>query len=325
MTSVTLPPPDNLQALEFEVLLTELKNDVVQAMAEEASTIDLEGDPINELLQAFAYRIIIERNRANGQALSIMLPVARGPQLDQLAALPFFNIQRKVLVPAAPLAFPPTEEKLEDDDSFRERIRLSLHGLSVAGPVNAYRFHALSAHPDVIDVSVDRPKFERDETVYAGVPSNAITIVPTYDAELTDPRPNDVAITVMTNADDGLATPDVLQTVLDALSGETVRPISDRPRVRSVVTVDVPIQATLYLYEGNEQNQVLALAQARLTEQLNALRRIGNDLTISAIHAGLHIDGVQRVEIATPSADTVIAPHQSFAFTVALSYGGVDQ
>lgn len=325
MTSIALPPPDSLQSIEFDALLAQLKADVVAAMPAEEQTIDLEADPINELLQAFAFRIVIERNRANGQALSIMLPTARGPQLDQLADLPFFNIKRRVLVPANPLAFPPTEQVLEDDDTFRDRMRLSLQGLSVAGPVNAYRFHAISAHPDVVDVSVDRPRFVRDNTAYAGLPANAIVIVPDYDAELTEPRPNDVAITIMTSAPNGAASPDVLQTVNTALNGEDVRPISDNPRVRSVETVNVPIQATLFLYEGNEQDQVLALADQTLTERLNKLRRIGNDLTISAIHSGLHVNGVQRVEIASPLTDTIIAPHQAYAFTVALNYGGVDQ
>lgn len=325
MTAISLPPPDALQSVDFDALLAQLKADILAEMPGEQATIDLEADPLNEILQSFAYRIAVERNRANGQALSIMLPVARGPQLDQLGKLPFFNVTRKVLVAADPLAFPPVNEVLEDDDTFKERLRLSLNGLSVAGPSNAYRFHGISAHPSVVDISVDRPKFVRDNTAYAGLPADAIVIVPTYHAELSEPRPNDIAITVMTSAPNGEASPEVIGAVTAALNAEDVRPVSDNPRVRSVETLGVDIQATLYLYEGNEQDQVLAAAQERLTTNLDKLRRIGNDLTISAIHSGLHVDGVQRVEIQQPAVDTVVAAHQAFSFTIALAYGGVDQ
>jgi len=325
MTNIKLPPPDNLQPLEFEQLLSDLKADTLANLPNEQSTIDLESDPINELLQAFAYRIVVERNSANGQAQSIMLATARGPQLDQLGELPFFDTQRQVLVAADPLTFPPTEEVLEADNDYRERLRLSLHGLSVAGPANAYRFHALTAHPDVLDVSVDQPRFERDETAYAGLPANAFVLIPIYSAELTDPSPNDVAVTIMTRADDEAENNLILNAVSEALSGEDVRPISDNPRVRLVSLINVDINATLYLYGGNDQDQVLADAEANLNSRLSSLQRIGNDLTLSAIHSGLHIDGVQRVDIASPVDNVVVAPHQSFTVTINLTYGGVDQ
>jgi phage-related baseplate assembly protein len=325
MTSISLPPPDNLQSLDFEELLAELKADILAALPDEATTIDLESDPINEQLQALAYRVVIQNNRANSQAQSIMLALAVGPQLDQLGRLPFFNVARKVIAAAEPLAFPPVAEVLEGDEEYRERIRLSLLGLSVAGPAQAYRYHALSAHPDVLDVSVDRPQFTRFQTASTDIPANAIVIIPTYDAGLTDPLPNDIAITVMTRDPGGQASQAVTDAISAALNGETVRPISDRPRVRSVVSINVAIDATLYLYEGNEQDSVLALASQNLTDQLAKLRSIGNDLTLSAIHAGLHIGGVQRVVINSPVADTIISPSESFAATVALTYGGVAQ
>lgn len=325
MTVIALPPPDNLQSLDFEQLLAEAKADVLAAMPGEAASIDLESDPLNELLQALVYRVVIQNNRANSQAQSIMLAVAVGPQLDQLGQLPFFNTARKIIVEAKPLDFPPTEAILEDDNDYRERLRLSLLGLSVAGPAQAYRFHALSSHADVVDVSIDRPQFERVEFTHPDLPAGALVIAPIYTAGLSDPLPNDIAVTVMSRAEDGEASQEIIDAVNANLSGETVRPISDRPRVRSVTTLPVAIDATLYLYEGNEQDTVLAQAKDNLESNLSDLRRIGNDLTISAIHAGLHINGVQRVTINRPAADTVISPSEAFVASVSLNYGGVDQ
>jgi phage-related baseplate assembly protein len=45
----------------------------------------------------------------------------------------------------------------EDDERFRERIRLSMERFSTAGPEGAYVFHTKSAHPSVGDVSVFSP------------------------------------------------------------------------------------------------------------------------------------------------------------------------
>lgn len=41
------------------------------------------------------------------------------------------------------------------DDRFRNRIRLAPNSFSTAGSANAYRYHALTAHPDVIDAGVE--------------------------------------------------------------------------------------------------------------------------------------------------------------------------
>ena len=43
------------------------------------------------------------------------------------------------------------------DERYRERIRLAPATLSTAGPESAYRFFAMSADPDIIDVAVDCP------------------------------------------------------------------------------------------------------------------------------------------------------------------------
>lgn len=45
----------------------------------------------------------------------------------------------------------------EGDDRFRERIRLAPSAFSAAGTLAAYRYYALSADPDIIDVYVNSP------------------------------------------------------------------------------------------------------------------------------------------------------------------------
>lgn len=45
----------------------------------------------------------------------------------------------------------------EGDNRFRERIHLAPATLSTAGPESGYRYWALSADPDIIDVAIDNP------------------------------------------------------------------------------------------------------------------------------------------------------------------------
>lgn len=58
----------------------------------------------------------------------------------------------------------------EDDESLRERIRVAPSKLSTAGPVNCYRYLAMSADSSIIDVSVtsDQETIERTLTVNNG-------------------------------------------------------------------------------------------------------------------------------------------------------------
>lgn len=58
----------------------------------------------------------------------------------------------------------------EDDDDYRERIRLAPDGWSTAGSLQAYRYHALSASTDIIDVAVgsETEEIVRTLQVYEG-------------------------------------------------------------------------------------------------------------------------------------------------------------
>ncbi|MDK7816512.1 baseplate J/gp47 family protein, partial [Escherichia coli] len=42
----------------------------------------------------------------------------------------------------------------EDDDRLRERIRLAPESFTTAGSRGAYRFHAMQAHPNSVEVAV---------------------------------------------------------------------------------------------------------------------------------------------------------------------------
>ncbi|MCE4363299.1 baseplate J/gp47 family protein [Xanthomonas hortorum] len=112
-----------------------------------------ESDPVYKILQLFAARELLIRQRANDKAQQTMLAFATGTNLDHLGAL--FGVARLVLDPGQPESgVAPT---YESDVDFRRRIQLAPEGFSVAGPEGAYIYHALSAAADVMDASATSP------------------------------------------------------------------------------------------------------------------------------------------------------------------------
>ncbi|ECM1659462.1 baseplate assembly protein, partial [Salmonella enterica subsp. enterica serovar Newport] len=105
-----------------------------------------------------------------------------------------------------------------------------------------------------------------------------------------------------------------------------VRPVADRVTVQSAEIVNYQINATLYLYPGPESEPIRAAAEAKLKAYISAQHRLGRDIRKSAIYAALHVEGVQRVELAAPVADIVLDNTQaSFCTDYSLVIGGSDE
>ena len=67
-------------------------------------------------------------------------------------------------------------------------------------------------------------------------------------------------------------------------------------------------------------------AEARLGAYISAQRRLGRDIRKSAIYAALHVEGVQRVELAAPVADIVLDSTQaSYCTDYQIVIGGSDE
>ncbi|MBS8952486.1 phage tail protein I [Escherichia coli] len=118
----------------------------------------------------------------------------------------------------------------------------------------------------------------------------------------------------------------LLAVVRNALNGEDVRPVADRVTVQSAAIVEYQINATLYLYPGPESEPIRAAAVKKLEAYITAQHRLGRDIRLSAIYAALHVEGVQRVELAAPLADIVLNSTQaSFCTEYRVVTGGSDE
>lgn len=294
-----LPAPQIVDVPDFETLLAERKAAFVALYpADEQDavrrTLALESEPVTKLLQESTYREILLRQRINEAAQAVMVAYAIGGDLDQLAAN--YNVKRLTVTPADNDAVPPVAAVMESDEALRLRVPAAFEGLSVAGPTAAYEFHAKSADGRVADASA------------------------------TSPAPAEVVLTVLSREGDGTAEADLLAVVEQALNSENVRPVADRLTVRSAEIIPYSVDATIFLYPGPEAEPVMAAAKASLQKYIASQTRLGRDIRRSAIYAALHVEGVQRVELASPLDDMVLDKTQAASCTEwSVTNGGTDE
>lgn len=116
----------------------------------------------------------------------------------------------------------------EGDDKYRERIRLAPATQSTAGPESGYRYFALSADPDIIDVAIDSPS------------ANVINIYPLMSGgEIPDE--------------------DTLAKVEAVCSADDVRPMTDKVTAIAPTQVSYDIELKYYCTKDNEADTIRAV------------------------------------------------------------------
>lgn len=264
-----LPPPQIVEQIDFELILAERKAYAIslwpiEERAEIAARFDMDSEPLAKLLQENAYREMVWRQRVNEAALANLLATAKGTDLEQLAAN--YNVKRLVVQEAKPSTVPPLPRIMEGDDSLRERAQMAWEGLSTAGPRNSYIFHARAADGRVADATAESP-------------SPAVAVV-----------------TVQSLLGDGTAPADLLAVVNSYLSDDDRRPVADRLIVQGATILRYQVKARLYpLSSGPEAEPILAAAEKSLQAYVHQRRRLGMEVTESAIHAALHVEGMRKV------------------------------
>ncbi|WP_353613631.1 baseplate assembly protein [Mangrovibacter phragmitis] len=294
-----LPPPVVVEPLDFETLFAQRKAAFIAMYPEDdqeeiARTLELESEPITMLLEENCYRELLLRQRVNEAARAVMLAYSTDSDLDNLAVN--FNVERLTIQEEDDSVTPPIEAVMESDPDLRTRTQQAFEGLSVAGPTAAYEFWGRSADGRVADISA------------------------------VSPTPACVTISVLSREGDGTASDDLLSVVAAALNDEEVRPVADRVTVQSAEIVPYQIDATLYIYPGPEAEPVRQASEQQLQAYIAAQNRLGRDIRLSAIYAALHVEGVQRVELAQPVADIVLSDYQASHCTeYTITVGGYDE
>jgi len=163
----------------------------------------------------------------------------------------------------------------EKDDSFRKRIQLSMESFTTAGSEGAYVFHAKSVSPLIRDVSVAAPNKGTGRII----------------------------VTVMADGNNPIPSADIIDAVYDRLMSKGIRPLTDDISVLPVRKISTDIVAHLTLYPGPDAGLVMADVNKALTSLRNRVSLIGRDLKRSAVLAALTQEGVQNVELTSPTED----------------------
>ena len=264
-----LPLPDAVEQLDYEVILREMRDLLVSLAPGLADAVALESDPLTKLLQIDALRELMMRARANDSVRAVMRALATGSTLDHLVAL--LGVVRETVIEADPEADPPVEAVFEDDASLRRRAQLSWEGMTTAGTVGAYQFHALSADGRVRDVAVTRP------------------------------QPGHVLVTILSHEADGEPSAELQDAVLDAL--DPVRPLCDDVVVAAPDFTDFAVTAVLHLTSGPGAEIVQAAALAAVAGYVQDELAVGRIVRQGALLARLYQSGVESVTLTAPLGD----------------------
>lgn len=292
-----LQKPDAFDEIDYETIFNSRKENLIALWPSNKQnqirkTLDRESEPLTKLLQENVYREILLRSKINAQYRAVLLAYATGTDLDVKVA--DYGIQRLIVSPEDLSSTPPKPAVYESDEELRYRASKAFDGLSVAGPTSAYEFFSLSADGRVADAYASSPS-----------PANALITILQRDSA------------------NGAASEELCQIVNNYVSGEERRPTGDRVVVQSADIVEYQIQAVLHHNNLPETDPLLDEALTNIHKFVNSPKRIGQGIYLSAIFKQLHVSGVERVELISPTEDVLVSEFQaSFCSAISISLGG---
>ena len=177
----------------------------------------------------------------------------------------------------------------ETDARLLARTQTALSAPSTAGSRDAYVHHALTADARV------------------------------RSAHATRTAPGAVRVVVMGEHPDGMPSPALVARVREALSADTVRPLTDTVTVQAVEIVPYRITASLTIEPGPDPDVVLAAARAGAEAYVRARNTVDADVHRAAITAALVVPGVTDVALTAPAADVAVSDRQAPWCTAAVS------
>lgn len=189
---------------------------------------------------------------------------------------------------------------IEDDEAYAARIRLAPASFSVAGPTDAYVYHALSYNSSIIDVSV----YGLEDTP---------GIVYIHPLLVSGEIP-----------DDGF-----ISSLKEYLNDEKIRPLTDFLQVSAPKSIDYEINLSWYL-DKEDLNKI-----TQITEQVSKAvedyrlwqqSKIGRDLNPDVLIEYLRKAGVKRTVITSPSYKKINQDEvaQCLSENVTISYAGFE-
>lgn len=169
----------------------------------------------------------------------------------------------------------------ESDDNLRERIRLAPSSFSTAGPDDAYKYFAKSAHPAIIDV------------------------------EIGSVNPGDVNIYPLLAGGVAPST-EIIDAVLAACNPEKRRPLNDHVTVDAPEKIDYSISVSLTLLKDAIEQSVIDQVTSNLNTYADKRKnRLGIDVIINQIKGqSMILDQVYDLTVLQPTGDITVDINQ---------------
>ena len=183
----------------------------------------------------------------------------------------------------------------EDDDRFRERIRLSIERFSNAGSKEAYIYHTKTAHQDIEDVSVFSPQ-----------PGQVKVVFLLKDGQIPDPQ--------------------IIQLIEKHLSDERIRPLTDQVTVQAPQVVNYGITLTYYIHRKDEAlaPQIQTRVQEAVQDFINWTKtKIGRDVLPEELISRVKEAGAYRVLLTAPTYTQIAQDQVAQPQNIQVSYGGL--
>jgi phage-related baseplate assembly protein len=183
----------------------------------------------------------------------------------------------------------------EPDSELRERTIERIKGSSTAGGAAWYRYQTLTADPRVKDAAV------------------------------SSPAPGQVLINILSTENNGQASEDLIEAVEDVVLADDVRVITDTVAIEPATITTVNVAAQVWLLPDAPSTVLDGIPQA-MRDALAVEGGLGFDITQSWLISKIHVTGVQRVQLTTPTASVVCGPSAAPALgTITLTLAGRDR
>ncbi|MBQ7655609.1 MAG: baseplate J/gp47 family protein [Clostridia bacterium] len=185
---------------------------------------------------------------------------------------------------------------IEKDEDFAERIYLAPSGYSVAGPRDAYIYHARSCSASIGDV------------------------------EVSSPKPCEVEVRFLLT-DASMPTESLIADVEAYLSADAIRPLTDRVKVLAPTGQAFDLSFTYWINKSDLGKA--ATIQAEVAKAVEAYikwqtGKIGRDINPSVLTQMVIAAGAKRVAAESPAFTVVPAGHVPRAGSQEVTYGGVE-
>jgi len=297
-----LAEPQIVRVEAFEDLLAEFKAFVVEyvgsrspaSAAKLATTLANESELLTLAVEAFCVRLQTHERKYNARIKQMLAWWATGSNLD--ARLADLGLERQLLDPGDPAAFPPIPAIYESDDDARLRYYLAPHA-PAAGSRMQYRREVFTLG--------ERPAVQV-ETEVPGV----VTVTYRFNqdglaAQVKDGNgrrtaPGEVTVTVLARAGDGTPSASLLDGVRRHFDRPDVRPETDRVIVQAAQIKPYRIRVVARINAGPDSGLTQLAAHQQLQAYADSCHRLEGRVDPSWIDYTLHSAGAVQLEILEP-------------------------